>query len=156
MILFSQIKLILLATTFSIIVGAVGAGYLKYKLMVSNIKELEAETQQLQIHNKQLKNSIDEQKHVIENLESSIVEQREINIDLQETIASANKDVEKLETVIRKHSLTRIASRKASLLQKKINNATLDVLRCFEIVTGEELKLDEKNSQCTNLISSSK
>jgi len=153
--IFSQIKLIILAALFSSIIAAVGAGYLKYKSMLSDIKTLQFEKQELQLHNSQLKDLIEEQKHVISQLENSIADQKIINEGLNKTIESANKDVEVLEKVIRKHSLAKIASRKASLLQKKINNATIDVLRCFEIVTGEELKVDEKNSQCTSLINSS-
>ena len=153
--IFSQIKLYVLAAVFSFIIAAVGAGYLKYKSMLSDIETLQFEKQELQLHNTQLKDSIEEQKHVISELENSIADQKTINEGLNKTIESANKDVEVLEKVIRKHSLAKIASRKASLLQKKINNATIDVLRCFEIVTGEELKVDEKNSQCTSLINSS-
>lgn len=153
--IFSQIKLYVLAAVFSFIIAAVGASYLKYKSMLSDIQTLEVEKQELQLHNAQLKDSIEEQKHVISELENSIADQKTINEGLNKTIESANKDVEVLEKVIRKHSLAKIASRKASLLQKKINNATIDVLRCFEIVTGEELKVDEKNSQCTSLINSS-
>ena len=123
--------------------------------MLSDIETLQFEKQELQLHNSQLKDSIEKQKHVINELENSIADQKTINEGLNKTIESANKDVEVLEKVIRKHSLAKIASRKASLLQKKINNATIDVLRCFEIVTGEELKVDEKNSQCTSLINSS-
>ena len=153
--IFSQIKLYVLAAVFSFIIAAVGASYLKYKSMLSDIQTLEVEKQELQFHNLQLEDSIEEQKHVISELENSIADQKTINEGLNKTIESANKDVEVLEKVIRKHSLAKIASRKASLLQKKINNATIDVLRCFEIVTGEELKVDEKNSQCTSLINSS-
>ena len=44
-----------------------------------------------------------------------------------------------------------IASKKSELLEKKINKATDDVLRCFEVVTGAEIQPDEKNNQCSDL-----
>ena len=70
--IFSQIKLYVLAAVFSFIIAAVGAGYLKYKSMLSDIETLQFEKQELQLHNTQLKDSIEEQKHVISELENSM------------------------------------------------------------------------------------
>ena len=72
--------------------------------------------------------------------------------DMMKEVESARKDVEKLQTKIASHDLKLIASEKAELLEKKINRATNDVMRCFEIATGDAILPDEKNNQCSDLL----
>jgi hypothetical protein len=85
-------------------------------------------------------------------MEQSIRDQAAIREDMMKEVESAKKDVEKLQTKIASHDLKLIASEKAGLLEKKINRATNDVMRCFEIATGDAILPDEKNNQCSDLL----
>jgi chromosome segregation ATPase len=99
-----------------------------------------------------LTQAVDQQKEAIEAMEQSIRDQAAIREDMMKEVESAKKDVEKLQTKIASHDFKLIASEKAGLLEKKINRATNDVMRCFEIATGDAILPDEKNNQCSDLL----
>jgi len=48
--------------------------------------------------------------------------------------------------------LGNIARAKPNIIQKIVNDGTMNVNRCFEILTGAELKEGEKNNECKDLI----
>ena len=99
-----------------------------------------------------LTQAVDQQKEAIAAMEEAIKEQAAIREDMMKEVESARKDMEKLQTKIASHDLKLMASQKAELLEKKINRATNDVMRCFEIATGDVILPDEKNNQCSDLL----
>lgn len=121
-----------------------GAGYLYYKNSEETIAILNEQ-------NATLTQAVDQQKEAIAAMEEAIKEQAIIREEMMSEIQSARKDMQSLQDKLSKHNLTAIASQKAGLLEKKINKATDDVLRCFEVVTGAEIQPNEKNNQCSDL-----
>jgi chromosome segregation ATPase len=123
----------------------VGGAFFYYKDSQATIAALNQQTATLT-------QAVDQQKDAIEAMEQSIRDQAAIREDMMKEVESARKDVEKLQTKIASHDLKLIASEKAELLEKKINRATNDVMRCFEIATGDAILPDEKNNQCSDLL----
>jgi uncharacterized protein HemX len=139
-------KIIILIVVLGSIGGLVGVGYTYYK-------DSQETMAQLNQQNATLTQAVDQQKEAIAAMEEAIKEQAKIREELMTEIDSARKDVEKLQNKINSHNLTAIASEKAELLEKKINKATDDVMRCFEVATGDAIQPDEKNNQCSDLFS---
>ncbi len=123
----------------------VGGAFFYYKDSQATIAALNQQTATLT-------QAVDQQKEAIEAMEQSIRDQAAIREDMMKEVESARKDVEKLQTKIASHDFKLIASEKAGLLEKKINRATNDVMRCFEIATGDAILPDEKNNQCSDLL----
>lgn len=123
----------------------VGGAFFYYKDSQATIAALNQQTATLT-------QAVDQQKEAIEAMEQSIRDQAAIREDMMKEVESARKDVEKLQTKIASHDLKLMASQKAELLEKKINRATNDVMRCFEIATGDAILPDEKNNQCSDML----
>ena len=139
-----QIRLIIGLVIFVFIGTVVGGAYLYYK----NSQEAIATLNQ---QNATLTQAVDQQKEAIVAMEEAIKEQSIVREEMMSEIRSARNDMQALQDKLSKHNLTAIASQKAELLEKKINKATDDVLRCFEVVTGAEVLPNEKNNQCSDL-----
>ena len=139
-----QIKIMIFLGLFVFLSTLFGGAYLYYKNSQETIAQLNEQ-------NATLSQAVDQQKEAIAALEDAIKEQAEIREEMALEIQSAKKDMEALQDKLSKHNLTLIASKKAELLEKKINKATDDVLRCFEVVTGAEVTANEKNNQCSDL-----
>ena len=140
-----QFKIMIFLAILTFVGTVVGGAFFYYKDSQATIAALNQQTATLT-------QAVDQQKEAIEAMEQSIRDQAAIREDMMKEVESARKDVEKLQTKIASHDLKLIASEKAGLLEKKINRATNDVMRCFEIATGDATLPDEKNNQCSDLL----
>ncbi len=140
-----QFKIMIFLAILTFVGTVVGGAFFYYKDSQATIAALNQQTATLT-------QAVDQQKNAIEAMEQSIRDQAAIREDMMKEVESARKDVEKLQTKIASHDLKLIASEKAGLLEKKINRATNDVMRCFEIATGDAILPDEKNNQCSDLL----
>ena len=140
-----QFKIMIFLAILTFVGTVVGGAFFYYKDSQATIAALNQQTATLT-------QAVDQQKEAIEAMEQSIRDQAAIREDMMKEVESARKDVEKLQTKIASHDLKLIASEKAELLEKKINRATNDVMRCFEIATGDAILPDEKNNQCSDLL----
>lgn len=140
-----QFKIMIFLAILTFVGTVVGGAFFYYKDSQATIAALNQQTATLT-------QAVDQQKDAIEAMEQSIRDQAAIREDMMKEVESAKKDVEKLQTKIASHDLKLMASQKAELLEKKINRATNDVMRCFEIATGDAILPDEKNNQCSDLL----
>jgi hypothetical protein len=138
------IKIIILVAVITFITAAVGGGYMLFKQQQETIAQQREE-------NAKLLTAVDQQKEAIEAIEEGLKEQALIKDDLEKEIQSARRDMDNFQNKIMKHDLKAIAGQKAELLEKKINRASNDVMRCFEIVTGDPIQPNEQNKQCPDL-----
>ncbi len=104
-----------------------------------------------QIENFESQISIQEQH--IQNLEYNFKKQDEIKKELDKEIKIIVKEVGTLQEKVWEHDLARLANKKTNLVQKAINNGTSEMIRCIELATGSEAKINEKNKTCPSLIS---
>lgn len=139
------IKLIIWGIVCSFVLAIAGSAYMYYKSSQAAIAELNKQVASYAI-------AVEQQAQSISFLENAIKEQAQARKQLAKEVDSARKDVEKIQSTIANHNFGHIASRKASLLEKKINQGTVDILRCFEIVTGDKVLPNEKNPQCNDLL----
>jgi len=140
-----QFKIMIFLAILTFVGTVVGGAFFYYKDSQATIAALNQQTATLT-------QAVDQQKEAIEAMEQSIRDQAAIREDMMKEVESAKKDVEKLQTKIASHDFKLIASEKAGLLEKKINRATNNVMRCFEIATGDAILPDEKNNQCSDLL----
>jgi hypothetical protein len=140
-----QFKIMIFLAILTFVGTVVVGAFFYYKDSQATIAALNQQTATLT-------QAVDQQKEAIEAMEQSIRDQAAIREDMMKEVESARKDVEKLQTKIASHDFKLIASEKAGLLEKKINRATNDVMRCFEIATGDAILPDEKNNQCSDLL----
>ena len=140
-----QFKIMIFLAILTFVGTVVGGAFFYYKDSQATIAALNQQTATLT-------QAVDQQKDAIEAMEQSIRDQAAIREDMMKEVESAKKDVEKLQTRIASHDLKLMASQKAELLEKKINRATNDVMRCFEIATGDAILPDEKNNQCSDML----
>jgi len=127
------------------IVGAVTFFWFDYKRLQTKSVELESTVHIFE-------QRFNEQAVLIEQIKTNVEEQKKIRDDLKKDVNKAQREVEKLNNVVKDHDFARIASKKRTLLEKRINNGTDDVIRCFEIVTGNAPKQNETNKNCPSLL----
>lgn len=120
-----------------IVLGAFGvliaAFYLYYTIASSRIDELTRHNQELQI-------IIEQQKKAIEQIQRDykqvIESKQELNKQIQDTQTEVQELREKLFRENQgKRPLEELATKKTTLIEKKINKATQDVLSCLELLT---------------------
>jgi hypothetical protein len=128
------------------IIGAVTFFWFDYKM-------LQAKSIELQNTISTFEQKFNQQALLIDEIKTNVEKQNKIRDDLKKDINKAQREAEKINNVVKDHDFAKIASRKRSLLEKKINNGTDDVIRCFEIVTGSIPKQNETNKNCPSLFS---
>ena len=120
-----------------IAVGAFGvllaSFYFYYTIASNRIDELTRQNQELQI-------VIEQQKKAIEQIQrdyKNVIESKdELNKQIQDTQTEVQELREKLFRENQgKRPLEELATKKTTLIEKKINKATDDALRCLELLT---------------------
>lgn len=144
MFAFSQIKLIITLIGFLLLGIGIYTGVKYYNDSQATIEELNRQTIILT-------QAIGQQRETIVYIEKAIEKQKIVRITLEKQVVSSKKDFEKAQKSIISHDLKIIANKKASLLEKTLNNGTVDLLRCFELASGVEALANEKNNQCPNI-----
>lgn len=127
------------------VVAAVSFFFLDYK-------RLQHKTEELKVEVSKYSDIVEQQKRHIDELDKAYDQIDGLRKDIDTKIQKSNKNLQRVQDLILKHDLTYLANKKPGLIQRKINNATGEVMRCFELVTGNEVKENEQNSQCPDLI----
>ena len=106
------------------------------------------------------------QEATIKQLNEDIARSREILAELQDEFAGFRRDYNALEKKFNKVSknlgtrdIGKLAANKPELIEKIINNATKNVMRCFEVAAGAPLteaeinanKKSEYNAECPSI-----
>lgn len=127
-----------------LILGAVGGvGYLYYTDTQERLVAAANENAAMKIQEKL-------QTQTIEKLNEDIVRSRETLAKLRDEFGKFRRDYEILVDKFNKRSINfgtrdigKLAEVKPTLIERIINNATKNVLRCFEIASGSPLTHDE-------------
>lgn len=121
------------------ITGMISLGYYYYTNTEKTIKNLT-------IENTKLLDAVDQNEKTITNLISDI---EKIGIErniLDNSFKAAQSQIDILEEKLSKHDIDLLAVKKPKLVENIINKATNDVNRCFEILSGSPLTLEEINA----------
>ena len=82
-------------------------------------------------------------KETQENLKKAAEEMQKINAEFQQIRAQNNV----LSNKLNKHDIGVLASKKPGLVEKRINEASGKVTRCFELLSGAQLTEEEENAE---------
>jgi len=135
----------------SVLLGALVAGYFY-------IESLRAQLQVAAEIRDKLESVIDEQKVTLERQLKDIQIMQSINAEVSKKFADSQEELGSLKKKFSNDRFSKLAKDKPSLLERKVNQGTVNALRCNELVTGAKLTKEEmqgtiKNSICADLIS---
>ena len=143
--LFGKIKMLLIVTA---IIGAVGFGAWKYyqytqgQILVYATNAAQAEQAAIE-SNAALESMQQDLKNV----------QKQFN-EVTEEFSNAQKRVDTLEEKLSEHDLGQLAQARPGLVENIINNASNEVIRCVEILSGSPLTEKEINATKPSKINS--
>jgi len=126
-----------------------GVSYWYYKQSQKTIADLTA-------NNAKLEQAIIISQETVQALQESYREANETVTKVNEEFQQVRNQNNELADKLQKHDLTYLALKKPGLVEKIVNKASDKALRCFEILTGDELTESEKkasngkefNSEC--------
>ena len=124
-----------------------GAAYTYHKYTQNQIEQLIQNNIQLEKNNQTIKLANEVNTNTIEELEAeskrNASNYREASADLQ-VIRIQNTE---LRERLSRHELDVLAKGKPELVERIINNASINALRCFELLSGSPLTEKEQNAK---------
>jgi hypothetical protein len=147
-----KLKLILSLIFSGLIIGVLTLGY----FYVTNLKQ---ERDTALIESSQYKFAAEKNKETIESLLRDIELSTEERNRVYQQFTNASNRVRILEDKLSRHDLGVLAASKPALVENRVNRGTLDVFRCFEILSGSAITLEEidatrksqTNSSCPDI-----
>lgn len=127
----------LILSTVLITVSTVG--YLYYKKSQETIM-------QLQENNAILEVSVHELTTTISDLEKKFQEANAVITNLNTTLSESRVRNRELADRLARHDLSMLALERPELVERIINNASREAMRCFEILSGSPLTEKERNA----------
>ena len=145
-----------IATTIKIIAATIVITIAAYFIYMYS--EMKASIEVYKQNEIKLKDSIEEQKAVIDKMQQSIEQIKDINRDLREKEKVSRNELSTLESKFRKtkagdvRDLGYLASQKPEVVEMMINRGTTNALRCFEIGMGSPLTETELSATTSDKI----
>jgi len=124
-----MLKVYMLIVVLGLVGGVVYGGYYYYKDTQSRIQTLTENSAKLETAAKMQKNTID-------TLQADAAKYAELNNELQTKLVNANKYKNQLLSKLRKINLTKLSAEEPAVWERKINNASKEVLESFESITA--------------------
>ena len=140
--MFGQLKLVLIAIT---LLGAAGGAAYVYKLKADNaiLKENQIKLEQSVASQKEV---IAQQKEDFETILNANKELTELKAKLDKELAALDDKFNKTNASGKKRDIGDLAIAKSKVIQKIINRASDNAVRCVEIAMGSPLTEKEKNA----------
>ena len=135
--MFGSLKIAMVAI---LITGIAGAGMYVMKLRSDNAI--------LKANQIKLESAVADQKQLIENQQKDFKEILAANKKMNELVSVLKKDLEDLDKRFNKKNrdIGKLAIEKTKVIEKIINNGSVNANRCIEIASGAELTDKEKNA----------
>ena len=108
------------------------------------VTKLQAENKILLVNQEQLEDAVTSQEAVIATQQANAAKIQSANSNLREQHTALQEDRKNLANKLGRHELDILAQNKPGLVEKIINRASKNELRCYEIQTGSPLTEDEK------------
>jgi hypothetical protein len=124
-----MLKVYMLIVVLGLVGGVVYGGYYYYKDTQTRIQTLTKNSAKLETAAKLQKNTID-------TLQADAKKYAELNSRLQTKLVNANKYKNQLLSKLRKINLTKLSAEEPAVWERKINNASKEVLESFESITA--------------------
>lgn len=143
-----KIKFIIFLLFSGLLSGLLTFGY----LYVTNLKQ---ERDAAIIQNNEFKNAIEVNEETITSLQSDIEKTNTERNRVYNEFINASNRVRALEEKLSEHDLGVLAASKPNLIENRINQGTQDLFRCFEILSGSAITLEEIDATKRSQINSS-
>lgn len=124
-----------------------GAAFYYYNTTQSTINQLIENNTVLEENNKTLSTANEQNLSTIDDLEVSYEKVQQNYTELQNSFQQIRSQNNELREKLGKHELDALAAAKPKLVERIINNASQDALRCFELMSGAPLNEDEMNAE---------
>ena len=124
-----MLKVYILIVVLGLVGGVVYGGFYYYKDTQARIATLTENSAKLEVAAKTQKNTID-------TLQADAKKYAELNSKLQTRLVNANKYKNQLLSKLRKINLTKLSAEEPAVWERKINNASKEVLESFESITA--------------------
>ena len=124
-----MLKVYILIIVLGLVGGVVYGGYYYYK-------DTQARIQTLTKNSAKLETAAKLQKNTIDTLQADAKKYAELNSVLQTKLVNANKYKNQLLSKLRKINLTKLSAEEPAVWERKINNASKEVLESFESITA--------------------
>jgi len=124
-----MLKVYMLIVVLGLVGGVVYGGYYYYK-------DTQARIQTLTKNSAKLETAAKLQKNTIDTLQADAKKYAELNSRLQTKLINANKYKNQLLSKLRKINLTKLSAEEPAVWERKINNASKEVLESFESITA--------------------
>ena len=124
-----MLKVYMLIVVLGLVGGVVYGGYYYYK-------DTQARIQTLTENSAKLETAAKLQKNTIDTLQADAEKYAELNSELQTKLVNANKYKNQLLSKLRKINLTKLSAEEPAVWERKINNASKEVLESFESITA--------------------
>lgn len=122
------------------IVGSLtGTGYYIYNSTMNTITTLISE-------NTQLRNAADQNRQELDRILEDVRQIATESENVSDEFQRANLVVTELRRLLREHDLGELAVERPQMIQTRVNSATQDLNRCFEIMSGSPLTTEEINA----------
>lgn len=122
------------------IVGSLtGTGYYIYNSTMNTITTLTSE-------NTQLRNAADQNRQELDRILEDVRQIATESENVSDEFQRANLVVTELRRLLREHDLGELAVERPQMIETRVNSATQDLNRCFEIMSGSPLTTEEINA----------
>jgi len=157
--IFSYVKI---AVVVIMIASIAGAGTYVLKLRGDN-SALKLNNQKLEIVVDNQKTALEQQKIDFASIRAAVAQHEIANKKLKEEVTALEKKFNKINASGEKRDLGALAKERPALIERIINRASINVLRCLEVSMGAPLteaernatKKSEINPECTGLVNPS-
>ena len=136
-------------------IAAIGAVVVFAAGLYWYVSNLQATVRILEANNVKLEYAVSEQQRLIEqqqrdtqSITAIMKSQAKLTSSLTNSLIELNEKFHKVNGKGVQRDIGRIGERKPLLVQNIINKSTTNALRCFELLTGDALKENEKNEDC--------
>lgn len=124
-----------------------GAVYYYYDTTQTRISELIANTATLEANNLAITNANEQNIQTIDDLQSSYQKVQEDFSRVQSEFQIVRLQNKELKERLGQHELDALAAAKPGVVERVINNASINAMRCFELMSGAPLNEKERNAK---------
>ena len=124
-----------------------GAAYYYYSTTQSRIAELIANNATLAANVQTLTDANNQNIKTIDDLQTSYQKVQEDFSRVQSEFQISRLQNNELRERLGRHELDALASAKPKLVERTVNNASINAMRCFELMSGAPLNEKERNAK---------
>lgn len=124
-----------------------GGAYLYYTSTQNTIIQLTENNTQLKENQEQLTEAVQTANNTVEYLNNNFETMRQNFEEASAQLQLSREQNSQLIERLGRHEIGFLAISKPALVERIINNASSEAMRCFELLTGAPLTEDEKNAE---------